>query len=231
MFDKKFVILKVLFFIGMTLFGQTNNYKVQKSIYPSFKNDTIISKESYYKDSLLNYEKIYAYNGWQVLDSIVYDKNLCFKVYQPNYDIENKIIKSYSYSYSDCYKVDYKLGETLLFKDSFMILSNYYSTLEFALINDSFSLKKSENCYVYKFKVPDTLLLFSNYGIPDTEVLLSLSVKLKQNLILEDEFDYKNFNIKRKYYYKEDILKKVQITVWNKQAKTQKIFYDIYKYW
>lgn len=231
MLDKRFVILKVLFFTGMTLFGQKNNYKVQKSIYPSFKNDTIVSKVGYYKGTLLKYEKEYAYNGWQVLDSIVYDKELCFKVYQPNYDVEKKIIKNYSYSYNDCYKTDYKLEGFLLFKDRFMILGNYYSALEFALTNDSYNRKKSEDCYIYEFKVPASPSLFSNYGIPNTEVLLSLSVKQKQDLILEDEFDYQNFNIKRKYYYKKEVLEKVQYIVWNKQTQTQKIFYDVYKYW
>ncbi|MFV0530555.1 MAG: hypothetical protein ACK5MD_03865 [Flavobacteriales bacterium] len=111
-----------------------------------------------------------------------------------------------------------------------MILGNYYSALEFALVNDNYNRKKSEDCYIYEFKDPALPSLFSNYGIPNTEMLFSLSVKQKQNLILEDEFDYKNFNLKRKYYYKEDVLEKVQYIIWNKQTQIQKIFYEMYKY-
>lgn len=229
--EKLFLIFIISLFQMHCLYSQDVTFKVQEKTFTPERKKTLLSKEIFYKNFNLVYEKIYTYNGWQVVDSISYDKDLCFKVYQPIYDVENRLITRYDYKYNDCLQINSYCATLHIFYDDFLILHSYYNDICFALLNKNVRLKSmNSNTYIYEFQEPSSPSLFIRCGIPRDENLISLTIRKEGNMIMEDEFNFQNFSLKRMYFYNEHLLEKVEYIIVNKKDKKTLQHYKTYEY-
>lgn len=208
--------------ITVSLFDCTKkNTKIEKYFFSkgtsSFISKDFKSKDMYFENDILISEVNYAYNNWQIYDSIYYYKKnnlLCNNTYVPQYN--DRIIIDYKLKDIDCKNINGNLINVKLNKisDDFKLSKYYLMDLELLLSNNP--LKVNENKYVFKQGLIPSIL--SDYGIPFDENLFQFTFNIdKDNLIKSDFFEYDNYNVERYYSYHNNFLNEVNIIVTNKK--------------
>jgi len=184
----------------------------------SFVTKDFKSKDLYFENDILIGEVNYAYNNWQVYDSVYYyEKNnlLCKNIYVPRY--KGRIIIGYELKDTDCgnnNNINLTNNKLTRISDDFRLSKYYLKDLE--LLLNSKPLKVNENKYEFeKGLIPS---IFSDYGIPFDENLFLFTFSIdSDNLIKSDFFEYDNYNVERLYSYRNSFLNEVNIIVTNKK--------------
>ncbi|HBX21778.1 MAG TPA: hypothetical protein DEF88_15175 [Porphyromonadaceae bacterium] len=181
------------------------------------------TQELFFKKDKLLWAKNYSYNGWQIIDSLSYeysDSIIYRHIFYPIYDETKRSFIKYKFMRTQA-ELRHAFSNNILSS----INDNYHFSK--CYLKDIDLLLNSEPIYengVYKF--PDGMIpsILLNYGIPYNENLYSFSFKIKENLIIEDSFDFLHYFIRRKYNYDNNILQKVIIEVHNKKSKDNFIY-------
>ena len=180
----------------------------------TYNNSDKRIQEIYIKGNKTFLEKNYSYNGWQVLDSIVYGENEIV-TYEPQYGDTREIVK-YSKRESTS-EFTSKSNETFKYplKDKYELGNLYLKDIE--SIYESMGIKtfeiKSEN----NLKVNFIPTILTRYGIPFNELLDSCKYSITNGGLLEnDNFYFENFTVNRDFEYDGLVLKTVNIVRVNK---------------
>jgi len=207
--------------------------KIEK-VCSSSGNENFISKnyrckDLFFKDKDLISEVNYAYNGWQVYDSIYYEKTekkICTKIFSPKYN-EKKILESYILENIECNEIEFVISDDNIrrVKDDYYLSASYLKDLE--LLLESTPLKDNNNVFHFREGIKPSL--FSEYGIPYNENLYSFTFTINNNLIENDYFLFENYEVKRNYKYNKRQLEFVYITVINKKKSNSLSYTEQYK--
>jgi hypothetical protein len=206
--QKKEIILKKCFSESTESFTN-RNYICQKL---SFVNQTLIYKINY------------SYNNWQIIDSVTYQREkekYCIKFFQPVYDITNKVVIKYKLLNIDCNHTNIIFNNI---NDTYSLTRDYLESIEFLLSKNPV---KNNSEYVFKDSIIPSL--FTRYGIPYNEPLISFAFEIKNDIIENDSFIYENFILTRNYKYEKSLLKEVEIVVTNRDKKNIFQFYESFE--
>ena len=118
----------------------------------SFVTKDYKSQELYYKGESLISKINYSNNGWQIYDSIAYEKRgmkLCVEIFNAEYDIKKKKFKGFSSSDVDCDRA-ISLSSDLVNKviDKYFLLKPYLEDLDLLLsynpnkVNDEYRFEE-----------------------------------------------------------------------------------------
>ncbi len=190
----------------------------------SFPSKNYTCQKLSFVNQVLNYKVNYSFNGWQIIDSIAYQNDNgmhCVKSFQPVYDIENRIIKSYVLLNVDCNQTNVLFNEI---KDKYGLSREYLANLEFLL-----SKKPEKHEKRYQFKGGIIPSLFTQYGIPNDGLLQAFSFKIEDNMIKSDSFMYENLTLSRNYKYESGLLKEVKIFVKDREGNTLSQFKEVFE--
>lgn len=182
------------------------------------------SQELYYKGESLISQINYSNNGWQIYDSIAYEKRgmkLCTEIFNAEYDVRKKLFKGYGSSSVNCDK-GILLSSDLLNKvaDKYFLSKPYLEDLDLLLSYNPNKLNDE-----FRFEEGFAPSIFTKYGIPFNAVINSFSFIIdKDNLIKSDVFYFAGFAVYREYKYSESILEKVIIRVENKTRSLNRRF-------
>lgn len=188
----------------------------------SFPGKNYACQKLSFVDQSLVYKINYSYNGWQIIDSIAYQNDgekHCVKSFQPVYDVENRIVKSYELLNVDCDQANVIFNEI---KDKFGLSREYLADLEFLL-----SKNPEKNEKGYKFKSGIIPSLFTQYGIPYDGLLKAFSFNIDDNMIKADSIVYSNFALSRNYEYESGRLKEVKIFVNDREGNILSQFREV----
>ena len=181
-----------------------------------------ICERLFFEKEDLIYRIEYSYNGWQITDSITYERTngkCIIKDYQAQYDFNNRVINHYLLLYVDSTLIKNSLNNELSkINDRFNLTKDYLDDLNFLLERNPINEADT-------FKFEDGIIpsAFIKYSIPYNEILYEFNYSVKDNLIKNDSFTFENFIVSRKYYYKDKMLQKVLIIVEDKRkAATSK---------
>ncbi len=160
------------------------------------------------------WEKNYSYNGWQILDSIVYGEAKTI-VYIPDYGDTRKI-KNYN---KEEKPIDQNLNPvkpfSKLLKDKYQLSTIYIKAFE--TVYDLTDMSIMEESLSKTLKTNFIPSILTNYGIPYNELLDSCSYSISQKgLLHNDNFYFENFHIQREYFYDGLKLTTVKISRVNK---------------
>ena len=182
--------------------------------------------------SLVNY----AYNGWQIYDSISYEKQyngLCKKTFTPFYDEKERFHRKYILSKTD-YIENVGFSNQYLNKidDDYLLSRFYLKNLDFLLNCDyHFSSNISSDECTFSFKGNIIPSFFMEYGLGFDEVLNSFMFIISEdNLLEKDVFFFENCTVTRVYEYSKHRLQKVTITVSEKEniISTFQEYYELH---
>lgn len=193
------------------LFSCSSN--VQKGImvtkFRTYNNSDKKNQEILFERDKKVWEKNYSSNGWQVLDSIVYNEYETI-TYEPQYGDAREIVK-YSKRESTN-QLTSKTNETFQYplKDKYELGNLYLNDIKLILeLMDKKTFEiKSKNTLKTNF-IPSIL---TRYGIPYNELLDSCKYSItKDGLLQNDNFYFENFTVNRDYEYDDLVLKTVNI--------------------
>lgn len=212
-----------------TLFSCSSNVQEEIMItrFRTYNNSDIRIQEIYIKGNKTIWEKNYSYNGWQVLDSIVYGENETV-TYEPQYGDDREFLKyskrgstneltsksnaPFKYPLKD----RYELGR--LYSNDIVLIYELLGTKTFET--------KSENVLKTNF-VPSILTM---YGIPYDELLDYCTYSVtKKGLLQNDNFYFENFSVSRDFDYEGLVLKKVNIVRVDKVNNQTERFIEKFK--
>ncbi|PZX48947.1 hypothetical protein [Algoriphagus chordae] len=172
----------------------------------------------------LDYKINYSFNGWQIIDSVAYQNDkgkLCAKFFQPVYDVENRIVKSYELLNVDCNQVTVFLNEI---KDKYGLSRDYLANLNFLLSKNP---EKTEKGYQFNGGIIPSL--FTKYGIPYDKLLKAFSFNIEDNMIKADSFMYDTLTLSRKYEYESGQLKEVKISIKDRDENILSQFREVFE--
>lgn len=225
----KLIHLFILVFLVQVACSQ-ENVKITKV--RSSGKEIYRCQELFFKDSSLIYELYFSHNGWQITDSISYNKQdsvNCAKIYFATYDKDSDSTSTphYEYRYLDCNRYDYlKTKSFSRIHDTYSLLKSYLSDLCLLLEAKPDTINPE-----FRFKKPIIPSVLTKYGIPYNEQLSSFSFKLNDSnkLILKDTFAFENYIVSRTYSYQGDILEQVLIQVTNRENGQISNYYEVFK--
>ena len=190
----------------------------------SFPSKNSTCQKLFFVNQALTYKLNYSFNGWQIIDSIAYQNDSgkhCVKFFQPVYDVENRIVKSYELLNVDCNQTNVLFNEI---KDKYGLSREYLANLEFLLSKNP---EKNEKKYLFKGGIIPSL--FSQYGIPYDELLRAFSFNIKDNMIKADSFVYDSLTLSRNYEYESGLLKEVKILVKDREGNILSQFREVFE--
>lgn len=190
----------------------------------SFPSKNYACQKLSFEGHNLIYKINYSSNGWQIIDSIAYlneGEKYCIKSFQPIYDVENRIVKSYELLNVDCNQTNESFNNI---NDEFDLSREYLESIQFLL-----SKNPEKNNDVYNFKNGIIPSLFTQYGIPYNETLSAFTFMIKDNVLQEDSFVYESFVLVRNYEYENGLLKKVRIKVKDRGKRIIYQFTEIFE--
>jgi hypothetical protein len=157
----------------------------------------------YFSDDSLKYKVTLAENGWQIYDSTLYFKN-------KDFFCEVKYRKDqFSYPF-------YSLGDTICHKSKISKKFNdELSLVRFYTIHLEYLLSLNPKSFRDSFWFSDSLrpMIFASFGIPHECLIKSFKYEMQDNLLKEDQFYFDCCRLKRKYFYKDNMLEKVEIVI------------------
>lgn len=235
-------------------FGSLNNIHVRMYIILFFlvsacslthSNDVMIVKRSSYSGTLsfpsydLTIQKLYyhnnkhiasvnyALNGWQIIDSSIFnykDRGVYRVEFTPQYNDLSKNIERYVYSDSSYSSNIDSFGLFDKLNDKYKLSKDYIEDL-LELLN----MQPKAYTKGYLFEDGVLPLLFLQYGIPKDELLTSFSFEIANNLIQNDCFEYDNYLLYRTYDYDENVmLRSVTIKVLAKKNDSELEFKEYF---
>lgn len=225
----RFKVLFTLLLTAITYVGYCQNKAVvlkkclsEKS--EGFPSNNYTCQKLYFVDGSLVCKVNLSNNGWQIIDSITYQNEggkLCVKTFQPLYDVENKMVRSYDLFNVESYQTNESFFET---KDKYNLSKEYLFNLDFLL---SKKPEKTEWGYFFNFGfIPS---LFTQYGIPANEILKTFNFIIEDSIVISDSFIYENFILFRNYEYLNDQLKSVVIFIKDRNGKIIFHFKEVYE--
>jgi len=225
------LLLAYLFFIGHVACSQ-QNVIIQKKCFSvateSFPAKSYICQKIFFSGQILIYKVDYSYNGWQIIDSVAYQKEglkYCSKSYQPVYDFENRTIKSYQLLYVDCNQVKVSSNDKFpKINDKYGLSREYLYELELLI-----SKNPERNAGGYKFNGGIIPTIFGQYGIPYDETLYAFTFSIKNSVVKEDSFTYEHFILNRSYQYENGFLKEVKIVIKDGEERTISQFREVFE--
>jgi hypothetical protein len=173
-------------------------------------------KEILFKKGVKFFEKNYAYNGWQIIDSIAFEKdNLRSSIFEPIYNESTQKLTKYIKIKDFPNKPSkYKIFFMNRLKDKYSLTSYYTDVLAVILDLMQFNLKVSDLSLKYAIKTNFIPSILTNYGIPTDELLDSCSYLIaKEGFLKEDNFYFSHYTVHRTYYYNDSILQCVNIKI------------------
>lgn len=189
--------------------------------------DTIKMQKMYYVDNLLLYKINYAFNGWQKLDSIVFNYDsigyLCIYDYQAKYNNDMTLI-GYDLNYKDCTEINHSTK----LNDKLNLAFDYYNDILYCFGFKNKTLVNKGNDHLVKFQRGYAPSIMTDYGVPYNEILLSIKYRINNNILLRDECDFKNYNVKREFIYENNYLSEVIVFFTNKRSCKIKRFKEIF---
>lgn len=229
----KIKLMLIYVFISLSQVGcsQQSNVILKKCFSEStksFKSKNYICQKLIFKEQNLICKINYSSNGWQIIDSVSYQNEggkYCVKSYQPLYDVENKSVKNYELLNINCNQVKESSYDNLLqIKDKYDLSSVYIDNIEFLLSKNP---EKSVKGFIFKNGIIPSL--FVQYGIPYDELLNALTFNIKNKLLKDDSFVYKNFVLTRNYEYDNGLLKEVRIEVRDRKERIISQFREVFE--
>lgn len=183
----------------------------------SFPGKNYTCAKLFFKGQKLSYKINYSNNGWQIVDSVSYQREgakLCAKSYQPLYDVENRKVKDYQLNSVACNPNEVLSDDKLSqINDKFHLSKEYLATLNFLLAKNP---KQTANGFLFDGGIIPSL--FTHYGIPYDEPLFTFDYTIKEGVIKSDSFVYGDYDLIREYEYKSGVLKEVKIVVANRKG-------------
>jgi len=164
----------------------------------------------------------YAYNEWQVYDSIVYryisDSIIIKASFQPKYDDEKRIIKQYKYYRTDTFQLKHKFNSVT---DKYFVMDEYLKLWDFIfdVSHEKPSSKTGRHMVVTNFAP----MILVEYGLPH-DALLDSCIYTISDLYTKDEFYFQNYYVQRTFFYNKNILEAVIVSVRNYSTQES---YDI----
>jgi hypothetical protein len=224
----KSIILWGALFMSYTSCSQENTTIAKLA---KFNGKLTQVQKSYFNGGNLVYRINYANNGWQVLDSIVYeDKNTkhCWHFYKPTYDIENRKLLKYDFSEVEC--EDKKNAFIQNVEDKYSLSKLYLDDLRFLLEIEGGNKLELDGSTLVTLKESIKPSILTKYGIPFNESLNNFSYKIDNELLVYDQFNFENYVLKREYFYsKNHVLTEVRIYVEGKNLDGEKSYVEQFK--
>lgn len=191
--------------------------KIVKEI--SLYGQRIKKQEMYFRDKDMIREIHYANNGWQVLDSISYERNgllICAKTYAASYNELQPARYRYSLTDTVCNKIaPLPKGPLPEIEDRFSLVQPYFAEIsKIGLFEHAVLSEKRNHVFSIILKGHYIPSIHGAYGIPFDEQLNSCTFMVsKEKLLIQDNFYYKNFTVSRAYKYADLMLKEVIIHI------------------
>lgn len=120
------------------------------------------------------------------------------------------------------------------YNDTLNLLQEYIANIE-NIVSISKDLnvtpvytKGNEDKFYYPVRFIPSILL--EYGVAFDEELHSMSYSLKDKLLIRDEFNFDKHDVKRTYIYKEGLIERVDIKVFDKLSQSESEFSEFFVY-
>lgn len=192
----------------------------------SFPSRDVICQRIYIEGGVPVSKVEYAENGWQVIDSLVFErteKEICCISYNPQYSLKTRKIEKYERVGRNCKEEGGLIKPLKDIEDEYGLTREYVKDLQFLLNQDP-----TQSNSVFQFEEGITPSLLAQYGIPFDELLYSFSFMINDNLIKKDAFYFKNYILTREYKYDKKRLLEVQVIVNDKRYKTMSKFKEYF---
>jgi hypothetical protein len=186
--------------------------------------------------SKINYEINYAYNGWQVLDSVRYiyhdDSIIQLSHFRAKYD-ENytKIVDHELYKVESVSLNCYYCMSTLGFHDRYLVLKSYLKIWEqiFEIEQHKYGVGFGMHAIVFENKV--IVSRFMQYGLQYNESLDSCSFTIDENYRLSsDRFIFESSRVERTFVYDDINLIEVRLDVSTDNGATSRRYIEQFLY-
>ena len=159
----------------------------------------------------VKWEKVFAFNGWQVLDSVTYNGNEKI-TYKAEYSEGHK---AFEYSKEDS-SVQFDIDKNFRCpsKDKYHLSNFYFEDL--LVVHRLMGLKTIDTKSDKVIKPNFAPMILTEYGIPHNELLDSCLFSIsEEGFIQKDIFYFENFTLVRNYDYWDYTLRKVVISKFN----------------
>lgn len=113
---------------------------------------------------------------------------------------------------------------SIALKDSLGLINGYLSDINLIVNSVDTTNAKSKvmnSLYVDVYTYNNIPSILMQYGIPVNEYLISATTYIKDNVLVKDEFNFKNYHLIRVYSYKNNILDNVIIETIRKSDRTR----------
>ena len=210
--------------LGLGAYSQIDT-RIVKEI--SLLGKGIKKQVMYFRDKDMIWEINYANNGWQVLDSVSYERNgllICAKTYAAAYNELQPDKYRYSLTDTACNKIaPLPQGPLPKIADHFSLVQPYFAEIsKIGLFEHAVLSKKKNNAFSIILKGQYIPSIHGAYGIPFDEQLNSCTfIMSNEKLLIQDNFYYKNFTVSRSYKYADLMLNEVVIQVKGKDSNNE----------
>lgn len=116
--------------------------------------------------------------------------------------------------------INFNNSTVFLARDSLKLLQNEFRDILLVMSDSKLIKLKTINVNQTKiFSANFIPTILSQYGIPSDALLKSMTFDLQNGFLVNDNFDFKFFFVKREYVYKNCLPQEIKISVTNKRTK------------